>query len=235
MNTNGNGRNEFQISPLVPVLPGIDWAEGDYTSLQMRLDLYRDMIVARKFEAGQGGPLFVVDPLDLASVLAGLAISTGLLPEGCLFWSRKDGQERLGVYVPPKVWPVSIFREEQTWHVPLPGLVFVGAGKKYELYAVKERPGVKVKLYNAPCPNVSGSVCTGSAPFPEASAATIWQAVEAFFTSGFNGHLVQNKSQRQPADILAVWRELHEARARKYPLADLVEAGISFKRVMEGS
>lgn len=235
MNTNGNGRNEFEISPLVPVLPAINWGEEDYARLQMRLDLYQDMIVARKFHQGKGGPLYVLDPLDLATVLADLTISTGLLPEGCLFWSRKDGAERIGVYVPPKVWPVSIQGQERTWRVPLPGLVFVGFGKKYGMYAVKERPaGWKVKLYNAPCPNVSGNVCTGSAPFPEASAATIWQAVEAFFTSGFNNHLVNNKSRQHPNDVLAVWRELHEARARRYPLGDLVESGYRFKDLVEG-
>jgi len=236
MRRNGHKKtDQIEISPYLPILPAINWPEEAYTSLVMRLDLYQDYIVAQKFEKGQGGALFTVDPLDLATALGDLTVSSGLLPENCLFWSRAGGQERLGVYVAPKVWPVSVQGERLTWLVPLPGFVFVGQGKKYSLWAVKERPVGTTSLFLPPTPNTSGTVCTGNAPFPQASAKTIWQAVDVFFSSGFNNHLANGKSQdkKHKENILTRWRELHEAGAESYPLEDLVSAGRTLSRLME--
>jgi PRTRC genetic system protein B len=209
--------------------------EGEYASLQMRLDLYEDVILATRYEAGTPGATYAVDPDDLALALADLSLSSKFLPPNCLFWGKSGGAERLAVYLPPQVWPVSVQGEKETWRVPLPGLVFEGKGTNYRIYAVKRRPDTPAEpLYLAPVPNMSGSICTGNAPFPVAGAGTIMPAVAAFFESGFNTHLSNGKSRKHPTGVLAMWRELREAGAEAYPPDDLVEARMTVANMMEG-
>ncbi|MCP4369812.1 MAG: hypothetical protein GY797_17110, partial [Deltaproteobacteria bacterium] len=154
--------------------------------------------------------------------------------------------------MPPQVWPVSV-REGgqqahatgpgqahstgsgqahstssgQAWRVPLPGLIFVGHEGDYWLWAVKERPAsIEAPLYVAPVPNVSGKgVCHGNVHFPKAGCSTIWAAVEHFFSSRFNRDLSKGKSRAYPECVVEQWQALHAARAKVYPLDDLVEAG----------
>ena len=217
-----------------PVIPGVNWSDNDYTQLRLTLALYDDMITAT-YPPRDGSPVstFVVDPLDVAQRLGGLAVESGLLPRNCLFWQRHGGQERLAVYVPPQVWAVSIAGGERL-NVPLPGLVFVGHGKKFGAWAVVQPddapagwlPDAGTVLYNCPTPNVSSNgVCTGNVPFPEASSGTIWPAVYLFFESAFNDHLSDGKSRAHERGILAMWRELHQAGAEAYPTDDLVPSG----------
>ncbi|GIK42422.1 MAG: hypothetical protein BroJett011_62550 [Chloroflexota bacterium] len=225
------------IDLALPVYPQFEFKEDDYDSIKLRLDLYGSMIAATRFN-GQGRPVetYALDPADVATALANVPLVSGLLPRHCLFWGKANGGERLAIFVEPKVWPVSVEREKETWYVPMPGLVFIGQGGKYTLYAVKEQywPVADTPLYHAPCPNVWGNtgICQGNAPFPEARAATIWQAVEVFFASGFNNHLAQGKSKAHKDNILKIWRALHEANAGEYPLDDLVETGRTLAKVV---
>lgn len=236
-NSNSNSNSNGTGLPAIPelVLPALAWEEEDYASLRLRLDLYDDAIALTRFKEGQALSRFLVDPLDVATALAGLNINSGLLPEGCLYWNRRHGQEGVGVYVPPRVWTVAVRGEAQAWRVPLPGLVFAGRGYDYQVWAVMERPGqAGQQLYLAPCPNVHpDGVCRGSAPFPPASPATIWQAVEAFFSSRFNHDLSNNKSRKYPNDVLDHWRELDGVGAEEYPLDDLVGTNMTLRGLMD--
>jgi hypothetical protein len=230
-----------------PVIPGVTWDDSDYARLRLTLALYDDMIVAhRPALHGEPASSFVVDPQELAQRLTGLPVESGLLPRDCLFWQRRNGQERLAVYVPPQVWPVTVAGEGR-WLVPLPGLVFVGHGTRYAAWAVVPPddapagwlPDAGSTLYNCPTPNVSSNgVCAGNVPFPAASSGTIWAAVNLFFESDFNNHLSNNKSQRHRDSILKLWRELHDAGADSYPLDDLIKnrdhtAGYTLRHIME--
>jgi PRTRC genetic system protein B len=213
---------------LLPWLPQVEWEEFAYASLKMRLDLFDDQVVATKYEQGSPSPPFVVDPEELASRLAGLDLSSGMLPRNCLFWQKQNGQERLAVYVPPQVWGVQVAGLGSLC-VPMPGLIFVGHGLEYNIYAVKGHgngwtPKPNEGLFVAPVPNVWGAqgVCQGNVPFPEASTGTIWQAIGLFFESGFNNHLANGKSQKYGNNILRMWRVLDRAKAVKYPEADLI-------------
>lgn len=115
----------------------------------------------------------------------------------------------------------------------MPGLVFIGDGG-YSLYAVKDDyPTPGTRLFNPPCPNVSNGVCQGNAKFPQPGRDTIWEAVEVFFTSGFNSHLADNKSQAHKT-ILNVWRTLDAQGAETYPLTDLVPAHRTLGQVIDG-
>lgn len=217
------------INGHVPIVPGVAWNETDYTSLRMTLRLYDDMIVAMKHEAGGPETTFVVDPLELAQRLGGLDVQSGILPRNCLFWQRRSGQERLAVYVPSQVWRMEIAANGKL-EVPLPGLVFIGQGKKYGAWAVVEPEGAPVgwlphagtALYRCPTPNISGDgVCAGSVQFPVAGAGTIWSAVSLFFESRFNNHLSNGKSLSHPECVLELWHEIADSEV--YPVKDLVK------------
>jgi PRTRC genetic system protein B len=216
------------------VYPTITWADEDYAHLQARLDLFDDFITLSKFHKGQVTEQYIVDPVEVATALAGINLNSGLLPQDTLFWSRVNGQERLGVYVPPQVWLVTVRDQAQAWRVPLPGLVFVGCGYDYSVWAVTERPtATTTPLYMAPCPNVQPEgVCQGNAPFPRAGPATIWQAVDVFFSSRFNRDLSNQKSKAYPDCILDQWQALYEAEAQTYPLADMVQTHLTIGRLI---
>lgn len=219
----------------LPVFTGIRFDKDEQARLRMRFELFDDMIAAVRFSNGQPRETFAVDPADVAAAISNVTLGSGLQPRNTLFWQKVGGQDRLAIFVEPKIWPVSVEREQKTWYVPMPGLVFVGQGQRYQMYATKEQywPVAETPLFNAPCPNVWGDrgVCTGSAPFPVASTKTIWQAVEVFFTSGFNNHLAGGKSKQFKDDILGHWRALDGANADEYPDDDLVPAGITLGRV----
>lgn len=233
-----NGVAPRGAAPALPIFPAIEFNDGDYARIRMRFDLYSDMIVATRFDdSAEGRETYAVDPADVAGALANLTLGSGLLPRNCLFWQQVGGEERLGIYIEPRIWPVSVEREKLTWRVPMPGLVFIGQAKKYNLYAIKDTiwPEAKTPLYLAPVPNVWGDrgVCSGNAPFPVAGAATIWQAAQVFFESGFNNHLANGKSKAHQGNILDQWKALHKAGAQEYPLDDLVEARVSLAGAME--
>src|SRR5690606_32931295 len=128
---------------------------------------------------------------------------------------------RLGVYIAPDVYRLSWSGE--IFKIPLPGLIFSGAGHRYRVFAVRERPDHEdVVLYACPTPNVfeTGYVCRGNVPFPEASADTIANAFNAFVQSEFGAHLFKNRCVSHPNDIKALWRQLHDTDT--FPLDELV-------------
>ncbi len=202
-----------------------NYTSMDYSRYQGSLHLYSDAVLLHK----HGEEPYCVDPQAVTAALSGINVTAGPLPQGCLWVGRRDGQEYVGVLVPAQVWSVSVTSEAETLKVPLPPLVFFGWGRNYGAYALKgnDWPDRHTSIYHAPCPNVSGQhgVCAGSAAFPVAGLSTIWQAVEVFFESGFNDHLSNGKSRKHGGSVLAMWRELHQAKAKKYPVKDLIYYG----------
>jgi PRTRC genetic system protein B len=225
-----------------PILPQIDWEDREFANLKMRLDIFDDIIIASKFNRSRDDvegrvSAFMVDPLDVASTLAGLDLATGLLPRNCLAWSRQGGQERLVIYIEPRRWDLWVMpTQKANRSIPLPGMVWVGHGKQYAVYAVKEIPTLTTPLFAVPAPNVRypQGICVGEVSFPVASAATIWAAVEAFFGSGFNNHLENGRSQKYPDGVLKMWHKLHTAQAAEYPLDDLLPLKLILSEVING-
>lgn len=230
------------------VFPQLDLVDKAYQRLQMRLDVYDEVIFCRRigadgeFEAG-----YLVDPLELAAAFAGIDLSTPLLPKNTLFWSRSGGEECVGIFVSPETYRLVLAKDarvgdETTLVVPLPGLVFVGRGTRYFLFAVKVQgggwPNLDEGLFRAPLPNVHynirgepGKVCWGSAKPPAASAGTIWQALGLFFESEFNRHLDEGKSQAEPEDVLTFLRGLDGK--KKYPVGDLVPLKMKLRELIK--
>jgi PRTRC genetic system protein B len=189
---------------------------------QLRLDFYETAVILSRWGAGGQMSAYPVAVQDVVSACTGVTLRSGLLPPETLFWQQRGNATTLAIYVAARRWQVQTAR--QSYHIPLPPLLFVGRGTVYEVYAVKKRPfAPTTPLYHAPCPNVfgHGGICVGNTPFPACSAATIGQALTLFWQgSQFNGHLSQGKSQSYPEDVRRLWAELDGR--RRFPLAELV-------------
>lgn len=159
---------------------------------------------------------------DVATACTKIDFSSGFLPPNTLFWQQRADTIRLGIYVPARRWHLQT--AERTYHLPLPPLIFVGAGTSYQIFAVKKRPlDQQAPLFYAPCPNVysSGSICAGNTPFPVCTTQTIHHALTLFMEgSHFNADLSNNKCRRHPHDVRQLWAEIDGK--KRFPLGQLV-------------
>ena len=228
----GDGPGRIMVPDLIN--PLIKWSQNDKATLEATISLFTDFIMFTKYKEGEVTDNYCVHPAQVAAALAGIDLSSGLLPQNCLFWSKKDGFDRLGVYIPPQLRYVTLRNEARAWRVPMPGLIMIGHDYNYSLWAVKVAPtDLKVPLFLAPCPNIHpGGVCQGNAPFPRAGTTTMWQAVDVFFSSKFNRDLGNKKSKKFPENIVDGWEALHQADAETYPLDDLEPANLTLERVI---
>ncbi len=162
--------------------------------------------------------------------------NTGLLSIDTLFWSSRGGSLQIGVWLPPSVRTIhlQVKAKPETLRIPLPGLMFVGHGTQYSVFALIERPTTgREMLYVAPLPNVhdNGAVCEGNVKFPVASAQSMRAAINLFFESFFNSDLSGNKIKR--GELLAFLRKLK--RARKFPINQLVESDVTVNEFITGT
>jgi hypothetical protein len=189
-----------------------------------RLDLYEEAVVLTRYEGSDRCASFPVAVDDLVAAFSRVPVSSGLLPPNCLFWGRANGETRMAIYVPGRRWPLQT--AERIFHIPLPPLVFLGAGVQYRVYAVKRWPqAMPIELYHCPTPNVhpNGVICQGSAPFPACASHTIEKALSLFLEGSlFNGDLAAGKCRSYPEDVRHLWRQLEGA--RRFPVRELVEA-----------
>lgn len=165
-----------------------------------------------------------ISPADLAAQLNQIPLSTGLLPPNTLFWRQAGGMECIAIYVPPRRWQPIAY--ERHYALPMPGMVFIGFGTQYTVFAVKRKPkSADAILYHLPVPNVNenGRICRGSVPFPTAGRDTIGAALDLFMEgSEFNHDNSQNRCHSFPENTLALWQQLDGK--RKFPHAELVSA-----------
>lgn len=112
--------------------------------------------------------------------------------------------------------------------IPLPTLVLFGKGRgEFHLAATKDpNPGPDSKLYAAPCPNVGsgdgGRICFGRNEPPEASPGEIEAVWELFWGSPFSMDHSAQKSRSEPEDVRNLWKTLHDRKARRFPMSELV-------------
>jgi PRTRC genetic system protein B len=179
---------------------------------------------------------YEIDPDGLASAFSGVPISSGFLPEGTLFYERRNGNDRIALYLPAQVRKMTVvFQKSATvYTIPVPPLVFLGFETMYCIFAVKER-AEQAALYHAPFPNVypGARICLGTANFPFCSTRTIRDAAELFFESAFNHDLSSNKSLICSTNVIDAWKKLQASQAAEYPLSDLVDAHSTVNRLIE--
>ena len=194
--------------------------------LRCRLDIYEESALLRTFKNGMA-TVRAVDPADIAAAItADKATSSGLLPEGTLWWSSKPyrgptyaiwkeaAEYRVALQVEP-------FQPAERLFLPMPGLLFLcSPGRAPYVFAAKKRPSSPHHtLYKAPTYNVfeNGLVCAGTHAFPQ----DVSDIPEDFFRSFFSrtGDY-RERSHRHPEDIIGLWREI-DAKA-DFPMEDLV-------------
>lgn len=218
----------------------VDALPAHFQKLLATIHVYEEAIYyTRHGNNGDARQGYQLSPEDLAAALSGVPIATGVLPKGCLFYARTGGQERIGIYLPPRHHRLTVAAgtHPETFEIPFPGCVFVGEGTNYNIWAVRQRPGWDDRLYACPAPNVNtgGTICAGDAGFPICSATSIHAAADVFFASRFNDHLAGGKSQEHADDVLDLWRALRDAGAEEYPLDDLVPSRYTLKDIVGGA
>jgi hypothetical protein len=191
---------------------------------RVRLDLYAEAVILTRYEGPDLRTSYPVAVDDLVAAFSRLPVTSGLLPPNCLFWGRESVETRITIYVPGRRWRLQM--AERIFHIPVPPLLFAGAGEQYRVFAVRRRPrAMPIELYHCPTPNVhpDGIICQGSAPFPACASDTIEQALSLFLEGSlFNGDLAAGKCRSYPEDVRHLWRQLEGA--RRFPNGELVKA-----------
>ena len=162
---------------------------------RVTLTLTRETIwLTRHDDRGAAISTYPVSASDVAGVFHGFSADTGLLPADVLFWQTRGTQPRIGIYVPParRAIRFATGKREKSITIPAPGLVFVGSGHTYSVFATKMRPlTVADQLYHAPFSNVypDGRICTGNVDVPECTTAGIARFVQSWWESTFTDHI----------------------------------------------
>jgi PRTRC genetic system protein B len=190
-----------------------------------QIDIYESQVVLTRRINGRWRS-YPVAPEGIAAALAGLPLSSGLLPPSTLGWGMAHGEAYVVRYAPPQAvaLPLRLGVALTTFRLQLPPLVMAGRGSDYLLWAlnVPERPTrADTALCRAPFPNSyeSGAICWGSADKPP--AGNLEAALGCFLGSEFSMHVDNEKSKRFPSSVVGMWKEL-TGKDAPYPLDDLV-------------
>lgn len=217
-------------------VPPMNMPDDMYSRRIMSFDVFEDAIYASYYPEDRVPICHLVDPVDFASALSGVRLSSPVLPRNCLAWETSAGAERIAIFVEPKVWNLRLSGNlksslDRSVDVPLPGFIFFGGfGTQYYLAAVTDDyPTGESDMYRMPLPNINGDylLCQGNASFPPASADTIYQALDVLLSSQFNSHLSGGKHKGYN-NINNFLYELSADGATVYPVDELVPIGRTF-------
>lgn len=195
-----------------------------------QIDIYAHQVVLTRRINGRWRS-YPVAPEGIAQALAGLPLSSGLLPPDSLGWGMAHGEAYYVRYLAARAveLPLRLGSAVATFRLQTPPLVWAGRGTDYRLWAlnVPDRPTRgSVPLCRAPFPNSyeHGGICWGSADKPPSatSPAAIETALGCFLNSEFSLHVDNQKSRKYPNSVVSLWKDL-TGRELPYPLDDLVE------------
>lgn len=191
--------------------------------LKARVDIYSNSVMLYLLNEGVITCRHVSADNLATAVLSVAALSTGILPEGALWYVRKETHAETAVYLPPHKRRLSVMMgidKPDRYNIPLPPLVFITSpGQAPRVYAVKHRPGsAEDMVYKAPLFNVyeDGRTCAGTQQYSN----TPKEIIEEFFISFFSLHLGGKHSKSHPDSLIALWKELDGK--DEYPLDDLI-------------
>lgn len=147
---------------------------------------------------------------DISNAFNRFGACTGLLSADTLFWSSTGGVLRVGIWIEPGKHDILLRGKKlERLTLPLPGLVFIGEGCQYSVYAATQRPAETTDLlYHCPLPNVheNGQICQGNVKFPRCAPDAMTEAIRLFFGSEFNYDLAGK-------DLIDLLRSLNRRRA----------------------
>ena len=151
-----------------------------------------------------------------------------MLGPNTLFWARSSGSTRLGVWVGPRIWRLTLRSsdpggKDRRLRLSFPGLVFIcrpDASGAYVFAAAKRPRNPEDVLHQCPAPNVfaSGKICPGDHAFVRDPL----KLPAEFFLSKFRltGDTRGGKSRKYPDDISRLWDEL--GNQDTFPCEDLM-------------
>jgi hypothetical protein len=151
-------------------------------------------------------------------------IDTGWLPAHIVRCGSNTTGEWSVLFVPPGQHTIEL-QETGMLQVPLPGLVMVGVGRDYRLWAVSTKQFQPEAMgYCAPLPNVyeNGKICWGTHHPPISEVQSVTHTWKLFMSSPFNQDLVSGKSRSCDSDIRQHLMALSNRRRKSYPCQDLV-------------
>uniref|UniRef100_A0A6M3IL84 PRTRC system protein B n=1 Tax=viral metagenome TaxID=1070528 RepID=A0A6M3IL84_9ZZZZ len=196
--------------------------------LRARIDFHNQACTLTLFD-GDVCKTKIVSAMEVAHALAQeLAISSGLLPEGALWWRNTKLGPMTAFYEKPKLWRLALQEKALTaprrFFIPLPGFIFLCMpGRAPWVYAIKSRPrALTDKVFHAPLYNVheNGSTCAGNHKYPQ----RVDLIIDSFFRSFFNREDEHAGRRSKKNQVLAkLWESLEGQ--KKYPLDDLIEFG----------
>src|SRR3984893_2280234 len=112
LETNAPSTNGAVQPPWPAVLQQLPEYEPD--SLQLSLEFYRESVMRRLVDDNGRVTLAMVDVAEVARALsAGVSLASGILPgdetgPNTLFWARSSGATRLGIWIGPRTWRLSL-------------------------------------------------------------------------------------------------------------------------------
>lgn len=177
-----------------------------------------------------------VSPASVRDAFAKEPLDSGWLPPGV----NRYGVSAKGAWMvrwhAPAIYDVHLEGIKQPLRVPMPSLIWIGQKHNYFILAAREKTFTQnAMLYRAPLANVnrSGLICFGANAHPDVAAGGFDRAWRTFWEASFNNDHDDGKSEKYPDAINDHLRELARAKAKTYPLVDLVSTHTTLNAAIE--
>jgi PRTRC genetic system protein B len=125
----------------------------------------------------------------------------------------------------PAIYKMWLEEFAEPLRVPMPSLIWIGIRNSYFVFAAKQKLFTpNARLFHAPMANVDshGLTCFGSNKRPDVADGGFDPAWDLFWSTPFNNHHDDHKSKQYPDGINEQLCALSKARAKTYPMRDLV-------------
>ncbi len=177
-------------------------------------------------------------PGALRSAFAAEPVDTGWLSPSVVRWGESIHGKYMAMWVPPAVTGLQVETtvsegegkgkrvETESVSVPLPGMLFLGIGRRYFVWAAGGPDfNPNAEAYYPPLPNVmgDGAVCWGANQPPAVSeAGGIEKAWQLFLSSPFNDHMAGSRCKSFPNDCRGLLHKLARGKGKSVPSKELM-------------
>jgi PRTRC genetic system protein B len=166
------------------------------------------------------------------------SIDSGWIPPGVVRWGHGNKGQFMCEWIAPNVYTMTLqlAGEERLIIVPMPSLVWFGQGNNFYIWAAKQKHFTPdAELFAAPVPNVtasSGIICFGGKNKNRVEKGGFEKAWELFWAMAFNRDHSGGKSQAHKDDVTKQLLALAKAKAKTYPIGDLVPMRTSLNQAV---